>query len=73
MYVYFNAINILGIYIYIWVILLLIFELICRDLSKGLSVGTQTHPVLVRMRMKSGRSFPVGQEEEKGGHRNTKR
>lgn len=70
MYVYFYDIVILGICYFnanIWANM--------KHLSNVLSVGTEKkpYPVHVRMRMKSGRSFPVGQEEEKGGHRNPKR
>lgn len=38
-----------------------------------MNLQSQTCTTLVRMRLAGGRSFPVGQEEEKGGHRNTKR
>lgn len=44
---------------------------------KGLAwaLEKKTTPILFlcACAWKSGRSFPVGQEEEKGGHRNTKR
>ena len=42
-------------------------------LKKKKFISLLTNDVIVRMRTRGGRSFPVGQEEEKGGHRNIKR
>lgn len=71
MYVYFYDIVILGICYFnanIWANMKASIQWFERGHWKK-----KPYPVHVRMRMKSGRSFPVGQEEEKGGHRNPKR